>query len=56
MCEALRELFHDELEAARNEGESRAFLQLLREGILTVADVAVRLNITEAEVKEMLAN
>lgn len=56
MCEALRELFKDEIEAAKNEGESRAFIQLLREGILTVADVATRLNITEAEVQEMLAN
>lgn len=64
MCEALRELFKDEIEAATKkvrtealvEGESRAFVQLLREGILTVEDAAVRLNITEAEVKELLAN
>lgn len=60
MCEALRELFKDEIEAARSEamfeGESKAFMQLLREGILTVADVASRLNITEAEVEAMLAN
>ena len=60
MCEALRELFKDEIEEAKKvamfEGESKAFMQLLREGILTVADVAARLNITEAEVKEMLVN
>ena len=62
MCEALRELFKDEIEAATQkarteallEGESKAFIQLLREGILTVADVATRLNITEAEVKELM--
>lgn len=61
MCEALRELFHDEIEAATQkarteallEGESRAFMQLLREGILSIADVASRLNITEAEVEAM---
>ena len=64
MCEALRELFKDEIEAATQkarteallEGESKAFIQLLREGILTVADVAARLNITEAEVNKMLTN
>lgn len=60
MCEALRELFKDEIEEAKRvamfEGESKAFMQLLREGILTVADVASRLNISEAEVQKRLAN
>ena len=60
MCEALRELFRDELEAARNEAKIEVkrdtLLELLRDGLLSVADVASRLNITETEVKEMLAN
>ena len=64
MCEALRELFRDEIEEATKEarekalfeGESRAFIKLLREGILSVTDVASRLNVTEAEVQAMLSN
>ena len=60
MCEALRELFKDEIEAATNKVKSEVkkdtLLELLRDGLLTTEDVATRLNVTEAEVKEMLAN
>lgn len=68
MCEALRELFKDEIEAATNkvrvevenkvksEVKKDTLLELLRDGLLTTEDVATRLNVTEAEVKEMLAN
>jgi len=31
-------------------------LGLLRDGLLSIADVAIRLNTSEAEVQEMLAN
>lgn len=60
MCEALRELFHDEIEEAERkasiEAKRNTLLDLLREGILSTADVASRLNITEAEVTAMLSN
>lgn len=68
MCEALRELFKDEIEAATNkvrvevenkvksEVKKDTLLELLRDGLLTTEEVATRLNVTEAEVKEMLAN
>ena len=56
MCEALRELFHDEIEEARTEEKRNTLLGLLRDGLLSAADVASRLNMTEAEVKGMLEN
>ena len=60
MCEALRELFKDEIEEAerkaRIETKRNTLLDLLREGMLSVAEVASRLNVTEAEVEAMLAN
>ena len=64
MCEALKELFREEIEEATKkarseallEGESRAFLKLIQEGILSITDVAKRLNITEAEVEALLTN
>ena len=64
MCEALRELFKDEIEEATKrvrvevtkEVTKDTLLGLLRDGLLTVADVAVRLKVSEAEVQEMLAN
>ena len=64
MCEALRELFRDEIEEAVNKAKAEVtkevtketLLGLLRDGLLSVADVAVRLNASEAEVEAMLAN
>lgn len=64
MCEALRELFRDEIEEATEKVRAEVtkevtratLLGLLRDGLLSVTDVAVRLKITEAEVEELLAN
>ena len=64
MCEALRELFRDEIEEAVNKAKAEVtrevtretLLGLLRDGLLSIADVAIRLNTSEAEVQEMLAN
>ena len=64
MCEALRELFREEIEEAVNKAKAEVtkevkketLLGLLRDGLLSVADVAVRLNASEAEVEAMLAN
>ncbi len=54
MCDALLELMKDELDARENEGEKKVYLRLIREGILTIPDVAVRLGISEEQVREML--
>ena len=62
MCEALKELFRDEIEEATKkarsealiEGETKAFIKLVHEGILSINDVAKRLNITETEVEALL--
>ena len=72
MCEALRELFRDEIEEAVNKAKAEVtrevtrevtkevtketLLGLLRDGLLCIADVAVRLKESEAEVEAMLAN
>ncbi len=66
MCEALMEIleekFKDQLDAKKMEGKiegkiegtANTLLELLREGILTIQDVAKRLNISEEEVKAMM--
>jgi hypothetical protein len=62
MCEAIRELFHDEIQVARLEGiqegklEGRSGLvvELVRDKILSIADAAKRLEISEAEMEAML--
>ena len=62
MCDAIRELFHDEIEEATKkvrieahlEGKLEAIMELVRDGLLNVADVAKRLQISEAEVEAML--
>ena len=62
MCEAIRELFHDEIEEATKkvrieahlEGKLEAIMELVRDGLLNVADAAKRLEISEAELEAML--
>ena len=62
MCEAIRELFHDEIEEATKkvrieahlEGKLEAIMELVRDGLLNVADAAKRLEISEAEMEAML--
>ena len=62
MCEAIRELFHDEIQAARldalQEGRAEAryelVIELLRDHVLSISDAAKRLEISEAELEAML--
>ena len=62
MCDAIRELFQDEIEEvtkkvrieAHLEGKLEAIMELVRDGLLNVADAAKRLQISEAEVEAML--
>ena len=62
MCDAIRELFQDEIEEATKkvrieahlEGKLEAIMELVRDGLLNVADAAKRLQISEAEVEAML--
>ena len=62
MCDAIRELFQDEIEEvtkkvrieALQEGRSGVVIELVRDKILSIADAAKRLEISEAEVKAML--
>ena len=66
MCEAIRELFHDEIEEvtkkvrteARMEGRAEArselVIELLRDHVLSISDAAKRLEISEAELEAML--
>ena len=62
MCDAIRELFQDEIEEATKkvrteallEGRLEAIMELVRDGLLNVADAAKRLQISEAEVEAML--
>ena len=62
MCEAFFELknvqakFEEARKESENLGKRNTLLELLKDGLLTVADVASRLNVTEAEVKTMLGN
>ena len=66
MCDAIRELFQDEIEEAtkkvrteallegRLEGKFETIMELAKDGLLNVADAAKRLQISEAEVEAML--
>ena len=62
MCEAIRELFHDEIQAARldalQEGRAEAryelVIELLRDHVLSISDAAKRLEISEEELEAML--
>ena len=66
MCDAIRELFQDEIEEAtkkvrteallegRLEGKFETIMELAKDGLLNIADAAKRLEISEAEVKAML--
>ena len=66
MCEAIRELFHDEIEEvtkkvrteARMEGRAEAryelVIELLRDHVLSISDAAKRLEISEEELEAML--
>lgn len=62
MCDAIRELFQDEIEEATKkvriealqEGRSGVVIELVKDKILSIADAAKRLEISEAEVKAML--
>ena len=62
MCDAIRELFQDEIEEvtkkvrieALQEGRSGVVIELVRDKILSIADATKRLQISEAEVEAML--
>ena len=66
MCDAIRELFQDEIEEATKkvrteallegkiEGKFETIMELAKDGLLNVADAAKRLQISEAEVEAML--
>ena len=54
MCDAIRELFHDEIEEAQKKAKFETIFELVRDGLLNVADAAKRLQISEAEVEAML--
>ena len=70
MCEAIRELFHDEIEEVtkkvrtearmegraegRAEARSELVIELLRDHVLSISDAAKRLEISEAELEAML--
>ena len=66
MCDAIRELFQDEIEEVtkkvrieallegRLEGKFETIMELAKDGLLNVADAAKRLQISEAEVEAML--
>ena len=62
MCDAIRELFQDEIEEATKivrieahlEGKLEAIMELVKDGLLNVADAAKRLEISEAEMEAML--
>jgi predicted DNA-binding protein (UPF0251 family) len=69
-CDAIRELFQDEIEEATKkvrteallegrlegkiEGKFETIMELAKDGLLNVADAAKRLQISEAEVEAML--
>lgn len=50
MCDAIRELFHDEIE----EEIKKLLIELVRDQVLSIADAAKRLQISETEVEAML--
>ena len=70
MCDAIRELFRDEIEEATKkvrteallegrlegkiEGKFETIMELAKDGLLNIADAAKRLQISEAEVEAML--
>ncbi len=66
MCDALVELFQDKIDEQvekkvkererllEAKGEQKTYLNLIREGILTIQDVARRLQLSEEAVKSML--
>ena len=64
MCEALKELFREEIEEATKKAKEEAkgealvevVIDLVREGILPVTDAAKRLNITATELETMIEN
>jgi hypothetical protein len=54
MCDAIRELFQDEIEEAQKKEKFETIFELVRDGLLNVTDAAKRLQISEAEVEAML--
>ena len=58
MCEAIRELFHDEIQAARLDERAAAraeiIIKLIKDKLLTISDAAKTLEISEAELEAML--
>ena len=54
MCDAIRELFQDEIEEEQKKAKFETIFELVRDGLLNVADAAKRLQISEAEVEAML--
>ena len=58
MCEAIRELFHDEIQAARLDERAAAraeiIIKLIKDKLLTISDAAKTLEISEEELEAML--
>ena len=47
-------IWEDGVAAGREEGKESILIELIRDGLLTIKDAAIRLNITEEEVKKLL--
>ena len=54
MCEAIRELFHDEIEEEIKKVRLETLIELVQDGFLPISDAAKRLEISEAELEAML--
>ena len=47
-------IWEDGVVAGREEGRESVLLELIRDGLLSIKDVAIRLSISEEEVKKLL--
>ena len=47
-------IWEDGVKEGREKGRESTLLELIKDGILTVKEVSVRLNITEEEVEKLL--
>lgn len=54
MCRALYELMEDEIKEREARAEERAFISLVKDGLLSVTEAAKRLSITEEDLKQKL--
>ena len=62
MCEALRELMKEEIEKekdiaireGRAEGERKAYMEMVREGMISISDAARKLQMSEEELHKIV--